>query len=102
MPRVARTLHFLSDMGKKRRKRSAPPDAGPDGTGTPATEKRAPDDTDFDRGVPPDPDGRIAPDHQRDGREEGRTPDQAIVENAREQQSPVNPDPASDDHLREN
>jgi hypothetical protein len=39
-----------------------------------------------------DPDGRTPPDHQRGAADEGLTPEQAIVERAREQQSPpVNP-----------
>jgi hypothetical protein len=61
-----------------------------------AKEGPAPDDS--EHGSPPDPDSRIPPDHQHDAREEGRTPEQAVVERAREQQGPpLNPDPADDD-----
>jgi hypothetical protein len=54
------------------------------------------------RDIPHDPDGRVAPDHQHDGREDGRTPDQTVVEHAREQQSPpLNPGTKGDDHVAE-
>jgi hypothetical protein len=49
-----------------------------------------------------DPDGRTPPDHQRDALDEGRTPEQKVVERAREQQSPpLNPDTLDDDRARE-
>jgi hypothetical protein len=45
----------------------------------------------------PDPDGRIPPDHQRDGRAAGRPPEEEVIDEARNDQTPVNPDPASGD-----
>ena len=81
---------------KRRQKSATSRQSGSRGSQSRANEAPAPDDS--ERGIPPDPDGRIPPDHQHDAREEGRTPEQAVVERARDQQGPpLNPDPADDD-----
>jgi hypothetical protein len=62
-----------------------------------ATETRDPDDRN-EVVKPTDPDGRMPPDHQLDGRVAGRPPEQEAVEEARERQpAPVNPDPQLDE-----
>jgi hypothetical protein len=87
----------MEKTGKKHRPKNPSPTWNRGPARPPADDAPAPDDS--ARGIPPDPDGRIPPDHQHDGREEGRTPEQAVIERAREQQGPpLNPDDARDEH----
>jgi hypothetical protein len=97
---MARTVHTAQiDVTKPRTKKARKPrpsakdrvpSAQPKGECDEETER---DDETPGRDM--DPDGRQPPDHQHRTRDEGVTPEQAVIERAREQQSPpLNPDPA--------
>jgi hypothetical protein len=68
--------------------RDAPAEEAP---GHRATKRQPRDRTHGD-----DPDGRMPPDHQQDGRDQGLTPEQKVTEQAREKSEPAGPedDPA--------
>ena len=92
-------------MPQRRKKRTvtraAPPSPKTQAGHHDAPELEGPAATDVVVTKTPDPDGRLPPDHQRDGRTEGRPPDEEVIAEARNNQTPVNPDPASGDLVAE-